>query len=209
MNISDDIKSDETVQAKVARILAGSEQLTSKEATELRREAGARRLEVQTRLDQIDHRDRVKALQTGSPDQVRTLTEERKSLDIERDQLTAQIDELTRRREAALTREAVEGMPAMQSTLAEQVARAERLGGQFAEALREINGTVQAIMTAKARAEHAYIPVPGASVEMIGRIRTITSWSAPNLLTNGRHFEHWAEGIQPTQAPGKHLEDAA
>ncbi len=197
------------VQQKLAGILSGNATMTSQQATALRKEAGTRRLELATRLDEIKTRDRIRVLQTGTPEQVEALKVEEKALQVEHDQLTAQIDELTARREAALTREAVEGLPAMHSTLADQVARAEQLGIELANALREINGTVQAIMAAKRRADRAAIPVGGASPAMCKRILSISRWCPPDLLVNGRHVDHWADGIGPTEATGKHLEKAA
>lgn len=183
------------VQAKIAAALKG--ELSSKRCAELL-------VELVSALAEIDPlrlalhpgsgnisqgKERRKVLLSGDPQDVEKMDAEYRTLQALHDQMTAQRDELSRRRTAARAREAFEGMPGLHKALEAKVAAAEAARDALEAALDEVADAYQAVIQGRGNARMGGLNPVGGEVETCHRLAAFGEYTP-----RGRNCTHTVPG---------------
>lgn len=180
-------------QQKIAAALAREEPpLSSAECNALLVEFGQAFVEASERLNRTRPGDahhqagaeRLQALRTGSPEDVRRVNDEYETTRILVDQLQAQRDALHQRRSEARLREAREGMPRRYEALIAKLDAAEAAKAALRAALGEVKAAADQITAARATIRYATQAEPegGATVRTLQRLAALDSAKDYELL---------------------------
>jgi len=179
-------------QQKIAAALARAEPLSSAECNALLVEFGQAFVEASERLNRTRPGDahhqagaeRLQALRTGSPEDVRRVNDEYETTRILVDQLQAQRDALNQRRGEARLREAREGMPRRYEALTAKLDAAEAAKAAFKAALAEVKAAADQITAARGTIRQATQAEPegGATVRTLQRLAALDSAKDYELL---------------------------
>lgn len=188
----------QTTSQRIAAALSANS-LTASHCTELIKEAAERVQAVEQRLKAIrppgknggaPGPERHRVLATGTAQKVTALDEEYSALKVEADQLNAQRNELSRHRTEARGREAVEGMPARYKSLSAKIQDARRARQVYADALREVEGSLKQVEQDRRNASQARLRITAAPVEVYAELDALQPGSdLTSPLLTGRHSD--------------------
>jgi hypothetical protein len=182
--------------AEIAKHLAKSESLSSKQCIELAQQAGEAVAALGVRIKCIHPKgsERMKALMTGTVEEVAALDTEYGRIKIQSDQLSTQRDELIRLREVARDREASDGMPGLLVELADKTGAVEAARDALLDAIGKLDACMTTTMQTRVRAVRARLPAPSGSVELAQRIEALHPLDGlTSLRVVSRHCDPFEE----------------